>query len=136
MPMFTGGCVCGAVRYECDAQPTLMFKCHCHDCQHVSGGGYAPVVYLPKAAFHVTKGSLQRYATESTGMGQNLRGFCGRCGSRISGGEKENGIGILAGTLDDPTLFQPTVDIHVTDIQPWDLLDPKTTKFDGYPNIS
>ncbi len=37
---FTGGCVCGAIRYECSAEPIMMFKCHCRDCQHVTGGGF------------------------------------------------------------------------------------------------
>lgn len=35
---FTGGCVCGAVRYGCTAEPVMMFKCHCRDCQRVTGG--------------------------------------------------------------------------------------------------
>ena len=30
---FTGGCACGAIRYECTVEPTSMFKCHCRDCQ-------------------------------------------------------------------------------------------------------
>ena len=42
MSRFTGGCVCGAIRYECDAEPIMTFKCHCRDCQHVTGGAYAP----------------------------------------------------------------------------------------------
>ena len=48
MAKFTGGCVCGAIRYECDAEPIMMFKCHCRDCQHVSGGGYAPVLLFSR----------------------------------------------------------------------------------------
>ena len=35
---FTGGCVCGAVRYECSAEPIMTLKCHCRDCQQVTGG--------------------------------------------------------------------------------------------------
>ncbi|HVU27435.1 MAG TPA: hypothetical protein VHG71_06825 [Verrucomicrobiae bacterium] len=34
----TGGCVCGEIRYECDSRPLTMLKCHCRDCQRVSGG--------------------------------------------------------------------------------------------------
>jgi hypothetical protein len=29
----SGGCVCGAIRYECDADPVIMMNCHCRDCQ-------------------------------------------------------------------------------------------------------
>jgi hypothetical protein len=130
---FTGGCVCGAIRYECDAEPIMMFKCHCRDCQHVSGGGYAPVLLFARKDLRFTKGSVQHYATESMAGGDNERGFCAHCGSRLSGGKSPTTIGIVAGSLDDPSLFRPTIDIHVADVQPWDLLDPATTKFDGYP---
>ncbi|PYK62656.1 MAG: aldehyde-activating protein, partial [Verrucomicrobia bacterium] len=44
---FTGGCTCGAIRYECTAEPIVMFNCHCRDCQRGSGGPYTGVVYVP-----------------------------------------------------------------------------------------
>jgi hypothetical protein len=133
MTLFTGGCVCGAIRYECDAQPIMMFKCHCRDCQHVSGSGYAPVLLFRRKNVRITKGSLQHYATQSMAGGEHERSFCAQCGSRILGGKSAAGIGIIAGSLDDPSLFRPTMDIHVADAQPWDLLDTTTTKFDRYP---
>ena len=48
---FTGGCICGAVRYECTAEPVMTFKCHCRDCQHVTGGAYVPGLLVPAPAF-------------------------------------------------------------------------------------
>lgn len=59
--------------------------------------------------------------------------FCANCGSRISGGKSPTSIGILAGSLDDPSLFHPTIDMQVADARPWDQLDPATRKFDRYP---
>ena len=130
--MFTGGCVCGAVRYESDAEPLALFKCHCRDCQGVSGGPYAPVVYLPLAGFKIT-GPVAHNFTDSMAGGKNKRGFCSECGSRLTGGETDRGIGILAGSLDDPTQFHSQVDIHVADAEPWDVMDPASTKFEHYP---
>jgi hypothetical protein len=37
---FTGGCACGAIRYEVSAEPIVMFNCHCRDCQKTTGGPY------------------------------------------------------------------------------------------------
>jgi len=130
---FSGGCVCGDVRYECDAENVLMFNCHCRDCKHVSGGPCAPVAYVKLSSFRVTKGRLSYYATESMAMGENKRGFCGRCGSRITGGETADGIGILAGSMDDSSWFTPQVDIQVEDAQPWDCMEPSRPRFERYP---
>ena len=37
---FSGGCACGAIRYQVDAEPVLMVNCHCRACQRASGGAY------------------------------------------------------------------------------------------------
>lgn len=133
MNSFAGGCVCGAIRYECTSKPILMFNCHCRDCQHVTGSAFAPVIYVAADTFKLTKGTLHHHLTESYRGGQHKRGFCAECGSRISGGEGGGGIGFLAGSLDDPSQFVPTMDIHVADAQPWDHLDPSLEKCEGYP---
>jgi hypothetical protein len=44
-----GGCMCGAVRYECTATPMFMGNCHCRDCQRASGGTYAPAIGVREA---------------------------------------------------------------------------------------
>ena len=59
-----GGCMCGAVRYESTADAVMQANCYCRDCQRSTGGAFAPVVLVPKAAFTLTKG--------------DLTGFCGR----------------------------------------------------------
>ena len=54
---FAGGCACGAIRYECSAEPVLSFNCHCRDCQRAGGGAFAPILIVPKAGFELVKGS-------------------------------------------------------------------------------
>jgi len=129
----TGGCHCGAVRYESTAEPVLMLKCHCRDCQQMGGGPYVPAVIFPLATFRVTKGELRHYRTPSERGGHNLRGFCAECGSRLTGAEnKERGIiGVIASSLDDPSIFVPQMDLYVADAQPWDLMDDSLPKFPG-----
>jgi hypothetical protein len=128
---FAGGCVCGAVRYECTSEPLLMTKCHCRDCQRTSGGPYSADVIVPISAFRVTKGTIQHFGTPSTGGGLNQRGFCPKCGSRLTGGESiEKGIiGLFASSLDDPSWFRPSLELFVADAQPWDPLDPSLPKY-------
>jgi hypothetical protein len=134
---FTGGCYCGAVRYECTAAPIMMVKCHCRDCQHITGGGFAAAVLVPAKAFRLIRGELRYHFTPDLAGGKHKRGFCAQCGSRITGAEKPDEswdfIGILAGSLDDPSWFRPQMDIFVSDAQPWDQMDPAIPKFQQYP---
>lgn len=129
---FTGGCVGGAIRYECSAEPIVMFNCHCRDCQRASGGPSTGVLYVPAKAFKITKGSARYYNTPSEAMGDNKRGFCPECGSRLFGGITDEGHGITASSLDDPSLFRSHFDIFTSDAHPWDHMDPKPPKFDKY----
>jgi len=134
---FTGGCACGAIRYECNAAPIMMLKCHCRDCQRLTGGGFVPALLVPAEAFRLTRGQLRYNLTPSIRRGKHKRGFCPECGSRITGGEFEGEespfVGILAGSLDDPSWFQSQMDIFVSDAKPWDQMDPAIPKFEQYP---
>jgi len=134
---FSGGCACGAIRYECSAEPIMMFKCHCHDCQQMTASGFAPVVVVPARAFRVTRGGLRYHFTPSLAGGRHRRGFCADCGSLVTGGENTerstDNIGFTAGTLEDPSWFRPQMDIFVSDAQRWDLMDPDLPKFADYP---
>src|SRR5262245_21363360 len=76
----TGGCACGAVRYEIKTEPALMLKCHCRDCQHVTGSGYAPAFLVPADALRVTQGQLRYHETPSIKREKHKRGLCLECG--------------------------------------------------------
>ncbi len=65
----------------------MTFKCHCRDCQRVTGGGFVAGLLVPVAAFRLTKGQLHYHFTPSLAGGNHKRGFCAECGSRLTGGE-------------------------------------------------
>src|SRR5215813_6508963 len=124
---FTGGCACWAIRYEVTAEPIVMFNCHCRDCQKTTGSGYTPVFYVPANAFKITKGTPKYYM-----VGGNVRGLCPECGSRLFGGKSEQGQGITASSLDDPSVFKPQFQIFISAAQPWDHMDDQLPKFQKY----
>ena len=130
---FEGGCTCGAIRYRCDAEPMMMFNCHCRDCQRATGTGFAPVVYVEKARFSLTQGELAHYRTPAERGGFNLRGYCKDCGSRLTGGESERGIGINAASIDDPSGYHPQFSIFAADAQPWSPVDASVPAHPKYP---
>jgi hypothetical protein len=63
----------------------MMGKCHCRDCQQISGGAFVPFVIVPSEAFRLTRGDLQYHFTKSLNRGEHKRGFCAKCGSRLTG---------------------------------------------------
>ena len=134
---FTGGCACGAVRYECTAKPVAMIKCHCRECQRVTGGGFACAVLVPADSFNLTRGTPKYHFNTSAKGGQHKRGFCAECGSPLTGAEnteRSTGVvGVLAASLDDPSLFRPQMEIWTADAQPWDRLDPNLPSYEQYP---
>lgn len=132
----TGGCACGAVRYESTAGPVMMLQCHCRDCQRSSGGPFASFVVVPETAFRILQGSLRFHSSPSAMGGQTHRGFCPECGCPVQG--RPDGVpgivAIRAASLDEPEGFQPQMDVWTADAQPWDLMEPGLPKFDHYPS--
>lgn len=125
----SGGCACGAVRYESSADPVLMFNCHCRDCQRASGGAYAAIVVVPKAAVQMRGDARYHNVVGESGKAIE-RGFCPNCGSQVAI-KLERLPGILAlhaASLDDPSIFRPGMDVFTESAQPWDHMNPALQK--------
>jgi hypothetical protein len=133
--MFTGGCMCGAVRYECSADPVMSANCYCRDCQRSSGGALASVLVLPKAAFKLTKGTLKYYEVTAESGSKMNRGFCSNCGAPISTllAGMPDMVAVKAGSLDDPSRFHPTMSIYMSSAPPWAPVAAELTKFPKMP---
>ncbi len=128
---FTGGCMCGAIRYECSAEPIFMGNCHCRDCQQATGTAFAAEILVPHNAVTIT-GDVKYYDVTGDSGGIVSRGFCPICGSRLFSKIPEL-MGITAGSLDDPSWFQPGMDFYTASAQPWDYMNPDLPKFAKLP---
>jgi len=98
----TGGCLCGAVRYEVDAPVTRLVACYCADCRKATSAGGSVSAVIPASAFRITRGRT-RVFTKTADSGAPIdRHFCGDCGSWIYnplGGDPDR-IVLKAGGLD------------------------------------
>jgi hypothetical protein len=132
--LLTGGCMCGAVRYECPAEPLMTANCHCRDCQRATGGAYASVFFVPRQAVTIT-GEVKYYDVKGESGHTLSRGFCPTCGSRLFGkpAVMPEAMGIMAGSLDDPSSHKPAIDIYTASAQPWDYMNPELPKFPKMP---
>ncbi|NJQ98076.1 MAG: GFA family protein [Hydrococcus sp. CSU_1_8] len=132
---FTGGCMCGAIRYECSTEPIVMGNCHCRDCQRATGSAFAPAILIPRNAITIT-GDVKYYDIQGDSGGIVSRGFCPICGSRLFGKPPiPDLISILVGSLDDPSWFKPTMDIYTASAQPLDYMNPDLPKFAKMPSM-
>jgi hypothetical protein len=125
----SGGCACGAVRYEVEAEPVVMLNCHCRDCQRASGSGYAAIVVVPKTAVRLN-GELRFHKVVGDNGKAVERGFCPACGSPIATALEKlpDILGLQAGSLDDPSRHRPAMDIFTASAQPWDHMSAETRK--------
>lgn len=128
-----GGCLCGAVRYESDAEPLFAVNCHCRHCQMTSGSTHLPGIGLPAAAFSLT-GDVTWYKITNDRGGTSMRSFCPTCGTPIMGQiEGEELVFLHAITLDDPSVFTPQMDIFESSAQHFDRFDEALPRFPGMP---
>jgi hypothetical protein len=81
---FTGGCICGAVHYECTADPIAMGNRHCRDCQRATGSAFAAAVLVPAGAVNIS-GEVKYYEVIGDSGAIVRRGFCPNCGARLFG---------------------------------------------------
>jgi hypothetical protein len=130
---FTGGCMCGEIRYECTAEPIFMGNCHCRDCQQATGTAFAAAILVPRNAVTIA-GDVKYYDVTGDSGGIVSRGFCPNCGSRLfSKPPIPELMGIMAGSLDDPSQFKPMRDFYTASAQQWDYMNPDLPKFDKLP---
>jgi hypothetical protein len=112
----TGGCLCGAIRYESDQPPYEAGYCHCRTCQKGLGNLFGAWVFIKHSDFRFISGEPAWYESSETAK----RGFCMNCGSPIAFQSKRaDHVAIWLGTLDDPVSFEPQAHWWTTTKIPW-----------------
>ena len=80
---YTGGCACGAVRYEISAEPIFMNDCQCRDCQRTSGTGHGSYLTFPSRAQVKVAGEATHWDMVGDSGNVKTRAFCPACGSPV-----------------------------------------------------
>jgi hypothetical protein len=106
--VITGGCACGAVRYEVTEPFVSSNYCHCTRCQRRTGTGASANARAPEGAFRVTQGEELISTWEPEGGGFS-KSFCSNCGSALYSFNPESGgeIGVRLGTVDGDPGIRP-----------------------------
>ena len=100
----TGGCLCGAVRYEITGTLRDVVNCHCSKCRRFHGHFGAYTSILEKDLSFINKEGLKWFYSTTDETPDVYRGFCSFCGSSLFWHPKDREtISVAAGSLDDPT---------------------------------
>ncbi|AUH35403.1 GFA family protein [Paracoccus tegillarcae] len=108
MSVYTGGCLCGLVRFQTTGRPDRVGLCHCLECRKHHGALFhASAIFAPDRV----------QITGETGAYQG-RHFCPHCGSSVysrSGDEIEVNIG----ALDQIDQLTPSHELWTTRREAW-----------------
>jgi hypothetical protein len=118
----TGGCACGAVRYEISEPLGVAGYCHCNRCQRRSGTGASANARLAPGSLRWTAGEEHIRVWEPEGGGF-AKGFCSRCGSALFShppGDPGGAMAIRLGTVDGDPGVRPSYRQRVETAAVWE----------------
>ena len=116
----TGGCQCGAVRFELSAPPIVFYLCHCTACQSQSASAFGQSVKVRSEDVTI-HGELAVYNTQSDGGRPKICEFCPTCGVRIAHGRRPGAesFNLKGGLFDDHSWLFPAGHIWAASKQPF-----------------
>jgi hypothetical protein len=113
----TGGCLCGAVRFEVCGPAKWTAYCHCQSCRKHTGAPVSAFAGFERSQVSFTKGQLATFAS-SPGV---KRGFCAVCGSTLTyeGDRWPSEMHFHVGAFDMPQDFPPEGYAFAEERLPW-----------------
>ena len=117
-----GGCHCGYIAYEAEADPAKAMICHCTDCQTLSGSAFRTVILTHEGTFKLRSGELSIYVKTGESGTPRPQAFCPKCGTPIYSttiGEGSKVHSIRLGTLRQRDEFVPKLQLWCRSAQHW-----------------
>ncbi|PTE07808.1 GFA family protein [Mesorhizobium helmanticense] len=133
---YTGGCACGAIRYETSGEPIFQNHCQCLDCQKRSGTGHGSYLTFARHAAATITGEAKTWRIMSDSGNEKVHAFCPACGTPVylTFPATPDAIAVHATSLDDPGQFNPQVVTYAIRGHAWDVMDPALQKIERMPH--
>ncbi|MGZ4274376.1 MAG: GFA family protein [Solirubrobacteraceae bacterium] len=113
----TGGCNCGAVRFEVSEPFEASMYCHCTRCQRRTGTAASANARTRPDAFRIVQGEDRLRSWDPPDGAPKL--FCGDCGSALFS-RSPGSVGIRLGTIDGDPGIRPTYRQYVAYAAAWE----------------
>ena len=119
-PYATGGCLCGAVRFELGQPPATAGYCHCTRCQRRTGTASSAQARVDGHALKITgEGRVKWWRHPGGGF---AKGFCSECGSHLFSRNPDDlqQVSIRMGAFDGDPGIRPTWRAFVAYAAAWE----------------
>ena len=115
--MLTGGCFCGAIRYEASGEPFNATACHCSDCRRITAAPFVAWFSVPASRFRFILGEPRHFASSAVAV----RSFCPGCGTPLTFKHEDwpGEVDITTCSLGHPELVPPRDHVRTTGQLPW-----------------
>jgi hypothetical protein len=132
---YSGGCACGAIRYEAAAKPIFENHCQCRHCQKRSGTGHGSYLTFPSRADVKITGTATDWRVAGDSGNEKIHSFCPTCGTPVylTFAAMPDLIAVHATSLDDPSRFNPTVVTYSIRGLAWDTMNTALQTFETMP---
>jgi hypothetical protein len=132
--MIYGTCLCGAIAFEAEEFPGLVFNCHCSRCRKSHGAAYATQVIAKRNSLKLYKGNALLCEYESTG---SIRTFCSICGSRLMNYGKNDidYLSVAISAIHNRSDFRPIGECYVGEKLFFTALDNSIPHFEALPEL-
>ena len=127
--VITGSCFCKAVQYQITSAIPLAVNCHCNNCKKITGSAFSSLAVVREKRLEITSGKNSLAAYQ---LSENLeKHFCRLCGTPIfNRNSRYPGRCMVAiGSLDNPAVVSPSVNVHCESRLAWVILDDKLQNF-------
>jgi hypothetical protein len=116
-----GGCHCGAITFEAEADPNTVRICHCTDCQVTSGSLFRANIRAAAGTFRLTRGTPKLYVKTAESGNQRAQAFCGTCGSGLysTSPTPPADYVLRVGTIAERASFKPALQAWCGSELPW-----------------
>jgi GNAT superfamily N-acetyltransferase len=118
---WSGGCLCGSIRYRINAPIRDVSHCHCSLCRKSTGAPFVTWATVPAEGLSFLAGKPAERASSA----RAIRSFCAACGTALTFREpaRPDWIDVTVGSFDRPQAIEPESHIHVSSQLPWVHLD-------------
>ena len=133
---YAGGCQCGHIRYEIQAEPLTLYVCHCKECQKQSASAFGMSMPVPCDAVVILQGQPRKWSRIAESGCEVSCSFCENCGTRLFHAPARNPkiINVKPGTLDDTSWLKPVGNLWTQSAQNWVVTNEQMLHYEGQPS--